>query len=196
MLIALSRRLFRIAGWQLDPNVPLEAYHRCVMIAAPHTSQWDFFYTLAAFDLMKIPLRFAIKQEFRLPLLGSIFEQAGAMWIDRSGNAQERYQASYVDQMADLFEQHEQLVMLIAAEGSRSLRPQWRTGFYHVAKKAGVPITLGYLDYAKRLAGVGEVIYPSDSMAEDMRRIMKFYQPITGKHPEKFQTDERWSEWE
>ncbi len=195
MLLALSRRLFRIAGWQLDKQVPPEAYQRCVMIAAPHTSQWDFFYTLAAFDLMGIPVRFAIKQEFRLLLLGPIMEQAGAMWIDRRGDAKQRQAMSYVDRMASLFDEQEQLVMLIAAEGSRSLRPQWRTGFYHVAQKAGVPITLGYLDYAKRLAGVGPAVYPSDDMEADMRRIMNFYLPITGKHPEKFQTDERWNEW-
>lgn len=195
MLVALSRRIFRLTGWRMDPNVPPEAYQRCVMIAAPHTSQWDFFYTLAAFDLMEIPLRFAIKQEFKLPLISPVMEQAGALWIDRQSSAQQQQRLSYIDQMAALFEQHEQLVMLIAAEGSRSLRPQWRTGFYQVAKKANVPITLGYLDYAKRLAGVGPAVYPTDDMAADMRQIMAFYRPITGKHPEKFQTDERWDEW-
>jgi 1-acyl-sn-glycerol-3-phosphate acyltransferase len=194
MLTALSRRVFRLAGWKMDPNVPPEAYDRSVMIAAPHTSQWDFFYTLAAFDLMDIPMRFAIKQEFNLPLLGSSLQQAGALWIDRSGSAQEKQRISYVDMMAGLFAEHDKLVMLIAAEGSRSLRANWRLGFYHVAKQAGVPITLGYLDYAKRIAGVGPAIYPSDDMDADLRAIMDFYRPITGKHPEKFQLDERWEE--
>jgi 1-acyl-sn-glycerol-3-phosphate acyltransferase len=192
MLKTLANHFFRTNGWTLHPEVPAEAYQRCVMIAAPHTSQWDFFYTMAAFDQMKIPLRFAIKQEFRLPLIGGMMDQLGALWIDRSGDAKQGQRPSYIELMAEVFAQHEQMVMLIAAEGSRSLRPQWRSGFYHVARQAGVPIALGYLDYSKKEAGVGPAIYPTDDQAADMKRIMAFYRNIKGRHPEQFSLDQRY----
>ena len=80
---------------------------------------------------------------------------------------------------------------MITPEGTRARRTQWKTGFYYAALKAGVPICLGYLDYAKKEAGVGPALYPTGNLEADMRKIMDFYRNIKGKYPELFSLDER-----
>jgi 1-acyl-sn-glycerol-3-phosphate acyltransferase len=97
-----------------------------------------------------------------------------------------------VQAMADLFKTHPRLVMLVTPEGTRSLQTEWKSGFYHVAVTAGVPIALAYLDYTKKEAGVGKIVYPSGDIAKDMKEIMDFYQNIQGKHPENFSVDQRY----
>ncbi len=93
--------------------------------------------------------------------------------------------------MADFFKQYEKIAMIIAPEGTRSLRKEWKLGFYHVAKKANVPITFGYLDFKKKIAGVGGFIHPTGNFEEDMKYIMNFYKNIAPKIPSKFSIDER-----
>ncbi len=193
MVIHFLRFFFRLAGWKMNPAIPPEAYKKCVMIAAPHTALSDATLTLGAFGEMGIPLRYAIKKEFNFFPVGAFLASAGALWIDRSGNSKDRGKKSYVEQMTDLFADRESLVMLIAAEGTRTLRTEWKTGFYYVASNAGVPITLGYLNYKTKEAGVGPAIYPSGDMEADMRKIMDFYRNIPGKYPEKFALDERYA---
>ncbi|RMG16390.1 MAG: acyltransferase [Bacteroidetes bacterium] len=194
MIKKLFHLLFRINGWKMKHDVPPEVFGKCVMTAAPHTSLWDAVYALAAFNEMKIPVRFAIKKEFNYFPVGWFLRSAGALWIDRSATAEERGKKSYVDAMAEVFGKEEHICMLIAPEGTRKRTTKWKTGFYHVAKKAGVPIALGYLDYAKKEAGVGALVVPSDDMQADMRKIMDFYRNIQGKHPERFALDARYDQ--
>jgi len=82
--------------------------------------------------------------------------------------------------------------MVVAAEGTRSLRKRWKMGFYHTALKAEVPLCFGYLDYAKKEAGIGGYIYPTGDIAADMKVIHEFYRDIKAKYPEKFSLDERY----
>jgi 1-acyl-sn-glycerol-3-phosphate acyltransferase len=84
--------------------------------------------------------------------------------------------------------------MLITPEGTRSLRTQWKTGFYHIAVAANVPIALGYCDYAKKEAGVAKLVYPSGDMKKDMREIMAFYKHIVPKNPANFSIDVNYHE--
>jgi hypothetical protein len=84
------------------------------------------------------------------------------------------------------------IAVMVTPEGSRSRRAEWKTGFWHVARQAGVPILLGYLDYARREAGIGRVIVPTD-FESDMRAMMDFYASIAGRHPERFQLDARFT---
>lgn len=91
--------------------------------------------------------------------------------------------------MADLFKKHDDLVMLVTPEGTRSRQTKWKTGFYHVAVLANVPVALGYLDYQKKEAGVGRVVYPCGDMKNDLREIMAFYKTIVPHFPEKFSID-------
>ncbi|MEL6671727.1 MAG: 1-acyl-sn-glycerol-3-phosphate acyltransferase [Bacteroidota bacterium] len=192
-MIKIFRWFFRLTGWKMAPNTPPEAYRQSVMLAAPHTTQWDAMYMIGAFGEMGIPLRYAIKKEFkRIPIIGSILASVGALWIDRSSSAKDQKRRSYIDVMAEFFETGEDLAMIIAPEGTRSLQKEWKLGFYHIAVKAGVPITLGYLDYPTKTAGVGGPIFPSGDMEEDLKKIMDFYRDIRGKHPQKFMVDQRY----
>ena len=188
-----ARLLLSLAGWKVDPKLPPET-ERCVMTAAPHTSNWDFFYARLAFLAMGIPVRYTIKHSLMRFPYNLVFGPLGGIAIDRRPRLETGERPSYVEQMVDIMNRFDRIAVLVTPEGTRSLRTQWKTGFYYVAKKAGVPICLGYLDYAKKEAGVGPVIYPGDDMERDMRRIMDFYAPITGKHPEKFSVDERFAD--
>jgi len=91
--------------------------------------------------------------------------------------------------MTDLFNSTDELVIMVTPEGTRSKSTKWKSGFYHVAMNAKVPIGLGYLDYKTKTAGVGKMIYPSGDYIKDMKEIMDFYKDITAKYPEKYSPD-------
>jgi 1-acyl-sn-glycerol-3-phosphate acyltransferase len=186
-----AKFIFWILGWRLNADIPKET-QRCVILASPHTSNWDIFYARLGFYIMNIPLRFTIKQEWLRFPFGLLIKPFGGLGIDRRPRKSTGERPSYIELMAELFEQHDELAMMITPEGTRALREQWKTGFYFVAQKAGVPICLGYLDYEKKEAGVGGVIYPSGDMDADLKKIMAFYAPIKGKYPSKFSVDHRY----
>ncbi len=188
----ISRFIFWIFGWKLDnnlKNVLNKDVRRCVMIAAPHTSNWDFIFARAAFSLMEVPVRYTVKIEWLKPPFGGIMKALGAIGIDRSPKKAGDERPSMTDAMIDLFKQNKELAIMVTPEGTRSLRTKWKTGFYHVAVGAGVPIGLGYLDYKNKVAGVGKMLYPSGDMQKDMREIMAFYKNIQGQNPELFSVD-------
>jgi 1-acyl-sn-glycerol-3-phosphate acyltransferase len=180
-----------LMGWKVDKIVP-EGVQRCVMIASPHTSNWDFPIARAAFTILKIPVRFTIKDSwFKFPL-NLIFAPLGGIPINRTPKKEGEERPSMVDAMSDLFKDHKDLAVMVTPEGTRSYRDEWKSGFYHVAKAANVPIGLGYLDYKNKIAGVGKVVYPSDDLAADMKIIMDFYKDIAPKNKEKFSIDKRY----
>ncbi|MGH2541888.1 MAG: hypothetical protein ACRDIB_03770, partial [Ardenticatenaceae bacterium] len=90
-----------------------------------------------------------------------------------------------VEQVVKAFEAHERIIVLITPEGTRSWTPKWRMGFYHIAIGADVPIVLAYLDFRRKVGGIGPTINPSGVMEADLRRIQEFYADKTGRHPEK-----------
>lgn len=187
-----ARLMFALSGWNMDDNVPTEV-SRCVIIAAPHTSNWDLYYARLAFFLMDIPLRFTIKKEWLRFPFGPLTRALGGIGIDRSPKIPGQERKSMTEAMADLFTKHQRLAMMVTPEGTRGKRTEWKTGFYYVALTAGVPIALGYLDYKRRHAGVGPIIHPSGDIDRDMRIIMGFYRDIAPKHPERFALDERYT---
>lgn len=179
-----------IFGWKTVNEMPPDV-KRCVMIAAPHTSNWDLFFTRAAFAVLRIPVRFTIKKEWIRTPIGLFLLFLGAIPVDRKPKGMKN-KISMTDAMTNLFENKKQLTVLVTPEGTRAFQDRWRSGFYHVAHKAKVPIALGYLDYKNKVAGVGGVIYLSENMEEDMKKIMAFYAPITPKHANKFSVDQRY----
>ncbi|MBA2661873.1 MAG: 1-acyl-sn-glycerol-3-phosphate acyltransferase [Bradymonadaceae bacterium] len=188
----LFRKFFRAQGWTLNGS-ELAHHRRCVVIAAPHTTNWDLVYTLVSFDLMGLPVRFTVKKEFTRFPHGLYINQLGGIGIDRTPKDGSTERLSMVQAMINLFDEHPgDLAIVVTPEGTRSLRTEWKSGFYHVAKGAGVPILLGYLDYEKREAGIGKVIHPSDDYDADMREIAAFYQTIAPKFPELFSVDHRY----
>lgn len=186
--------MFKAQGWTLKGE-QLATYRRCVVVGAPHTSNWDFVYTLAAFDLLDLPLRFTIKREWMRFPFNLLIGPAGGLAIDRRPRAETGERPSMVEQMVRLFDEHpDELALVVTPEATRSANPRWKSGFYYVALGADVPILLGYLDYDAREAGVGKVLFPSGDFEADMQQVMDFYRPFTPRHPERFALDERFAE--
>jgi 1-acyl-sn-glycerol-3-phosphate acyltransferase len=188
----IARFIFWISGWTLNRKVPKEV-QRSVMIAAPHTSNWDAWLLIWAFALLDIPMKFTIKEEWTKHwLFGGFIRANGGIGIDRSPKSINKSRDSYVDFMAEQFNNYDKIAMVVTPEGTRRKQERWKMGFYHTAAKAEVPITFGYLDYGKKEAGVGGCIYLTDDLESDMRKIMSFYSGITPRHPENFSLDLRY----
>lgn len=186
----IAKFLLGLSGWKVNPIVPQAAQH-CVMIAAPHTTNWDFYYTRLAFYILDIPMKVAIKDFWVKPPFGWFVKPLGGIGIDRSPKKEGEARKSYVEAMADVINANERIAMVIAPEGTRKLVTEWRTGFYHTALLANAPITFGYLDYAKKEAGVGGFVQPSGDMQKDLEVVMDFYRNISGKFPDQFSLDIR-----
>lgn len=185
MLHYIARTLFRISGWKVVGEYPADV-KKCVMIAAPHTSNWDLYHARTAFYIMGIPLKYTIKKEMMAFFpLNILLKSMGAIPVERDKSKAHRSgQGSMVHAMAKLFHTHDELAVMVTPEATRKFVKHWKTGFYQVALRANVPIVCGYLDYAKKHAGIGPVIYPSGNVEEDMLKILTFYDSITGKYPE------------
>ena len=169
-----------ITGWHV--NVPEEfRIKKAVMIAAPHTSNWDLIHALPGLWLGGYRPRFFIKDDFKkIPIINWLLKWVGAIWVNRKKNN------NLIKHSVDMLNREKELVLLVPAEGTRSAVPNWKLGFYHIAKDSGLPILLAYLDYPKKEAGVGKIVYPSDDFEKDMLEIENFYKNITPKHPEKY----------
>lgn len=170
---------FRFKGWKVAQTIPAEI-KKAVVIAAPHTSNWDFVYALGAYANKGLPIRYLAKKElFRFPFT-FFFRATGGIPVERKKNKNQ------VDAIVELFQKTDELYLMMAAEGTRKWVEKWKSGFYVAAAKAGVPIVMGYLDYKNKLAGFGDIMYPSGNIEQDMEKIKAFYKNITGKIPELF----------
>jgi len=182
--------MFWLRGWKVDKNLPPEI-QKCIVVAAPHTSNWDYWYLIAAFGILKRRMRVTIKKEWTRFPFGLLTVPMGAIVVDRSPKTPDAPRPSLVEAMIRLFEDKKNLIIVVTPEGSRSKRDEWKTGFYHVAQGAGVPICLGYVDYKNKIAGIAKAIYPTD-FEQDMREIMAFYKTITPRFPKKFALDKHY----
>ena len=180
----ISKFIFWLSGWKVKGQMP-EGVQKAVMIAAPHTSNWDFFWARAAFFILKVPVRYTVKKELLKFPLNLILNPLGAIGIDRSPKEVGQERISMTDAMANEFSKQSKLVVLVTPEGTRSYNPDWKTGFYRVAQKANVPILCGFLDYENKIAGIGPSFEASENMEEQIEMIKDFYRPIKGKFPEK-----------
>lgn len=183
----LCRILFRLSGWKLDPNLPKDI-HKSIVIAAPHTSNWDFWYMILSFGIYGLQIRFTVKKEWMRFPFNIIMRPLGGIAIDRSPR-QDGNRPSLVEGMVQLFNDNTDLIIVITPEGTRSKQAAWKTGFFYVAQNANVPILLGYVDYKTKTAGIGKKIIPT-SYESTMKEIMDFYQHIHPKFPEKFALDQ------
>ena len=171
----LALFFFLCTGWKYEGQKP--AVDRCVVIAAPHTSNWDFIYTLALSFIYRITPRIMMKDAwFRWPL-GPLFRWLGALPIDRTRSC------NVVAQCIEAFQTADRLALVVPPSGTRRQVQYWKTGFYHIARGAGVPIALGFLDYGRKVGGFGPLFQPTGDIESDMAAIRDFYRPISGKYP-------------
>lgn len=158
----------------------MPASPRYVLIAAPHTSNWDFVFMLAMAWSLQVRLHWMGKASLFAPPLGGLFRALGGLPAHRD------LRSNLVDQSVARFAERPDLVLAVPAEGTRGRGSNWRSGFYHIARLAEVPIVLGYLDYARRRGGLGPELRPSGDVRADMDRIRAFYADKVGRHPSKF----------
>jgi 1-acyl-sn-glycerol-3-phosphate acyltransferase len=182
MVLRFLSWIFKQKGWRLGPTIPRDI-KKCVVIAAPHTSNWDFVYAMGALHLFGIPVKYLAKKELFTWPLKWVLSSTGGIPIDRSKNT------GMVDAAIQKFNETPELVLMIAGEGTRGKVEKWKSGFYHVAIGAGVPLMLAYLDYAKKEAGFGTPIYLSGDKEKDAALIRAFYEDKTAKFPENFSLD-------
>ncbi|ODS82975.1 MAG: glycerol acyltransferase [Cytophagaceae bacterium SCN 52-12] len=177
----IGRLLFGIAGWRLDIDVPVHAISKCVLIAAPHTSNWDFYYAIAAFWMMGVPVRFFIKDSWTKPWYGFVIRALGGIGVNR---AQRSNLTGYAVQ---LLRERTDLYLVNSPEGTRAYTERWKTGFYHIAVEAEVPILLGYVDYRQKKGGIAKVVqHKGRSKEEVMQEIQAFYEDKVGRYPENY----------
>ncbi|MEC7525510.1 MAG: lysophospholipid acyltransferase family protein [Myxococcota bacterium] len=174
----IGRAWLRAFGWREEGEAPEASSF--VLIAAPHTSNWDLPFTLALSYVYDVPIRWAGKHTLFRPPFGPVMRLLGGVPIVR------HERQNRVEQLAALFEQHEDLVLTVPAEGTRSRTEHWKSGFYQIAFTAKVPIVCGYLDYARKRGGFGLAFVPTGNIREDMDRIRDFYEGKQGKFPAKF----------
>jgi len=167
-----------LSGWKTEGARPAAAKY--VLIAAPHTTNWDLFYLLAHAWFLGVKVSWMGKQSlFRGPM-GRVMRALGGIPVRRDRRS------NLVDQMAEAFDENEALVLTVPAEGTRSYVPYWKSGFYYIALQARVPIVLGYLDYARKRGGLGPELIPTGDVRNDMDEVRAFYADIAGKYPESF----------
>ncbi|MEX0635375.1 MAG: 1-acyl-sn-glycerol-3-phosphate acyltransferase [Ferruginibacter sp.] len=187
MIRRLCLFIFKITGWKADTEIPTQT-NKCIIIAAPHTSNWDFWYCMATFAIYRLPIRFTVKKEWMKFPFSLLMKPLGGIAIDRSPRGPNNVRPSFVEAMTNLFNEHEKLIIVFTPEGTRSKNAEWKTGFYHVAKAARVPICMGYVDYGKKTTGICHPFETTDYKT-DMKKMMDFYQTIEAKFPEKFAID-------
>ncbi|MBI3768885.1 MAG: lysophospholipid acyltransferase family protein [Deltaproteobacteria bacterium] len=175
----LARRLgglyLRLFGWRVEGRLP--AGTKAVAIAAPHTSNWDLPFMLAVSFVLGVKPSWLGKRElFRRPF-GGLMRRLGGIPVDRDRRT------NLVQQVLDHFTSVDQLFLVIPPSGTRKRATHWKSGFYHIARGAEVPIICAFLDYRRKVGGIGPVVMPGGDLRTDMLVIRGFYDQTTGKYP-------------
>ncbi len=180
ILRGFSIGFLKLAGWRIEGSLPPGAA-KCVLIAAPHTSNWDLPYTLMVAFQLRLHVYWMGKQSIFRPPFRGVMMWLGGIPVDRAstGNA-------VADSVAAIRAADGPLQLAVAAEGTRSKTRVWKTGFYFIATGAGVPIVLAYMDYAQKRSGLGPVFEPTGDLERDMEAIKAFYAPFRGKNADQF----------
>jgi 1-acyl-sn-glycerol-3-phosphate acyltransferase len=172
----LGALFLRLSGWRVEGAFP--SLPKAVLIAAPHTSNWDFPFMLAcAYVLDLRPMWLGKQQMFRWPF-GGFMRWLGGLPVNRA------QRDDLVNQAVKRFAATPSLLLVVPPAGTRSKASHWKSGFYHIANGAGVPIVCTFLDYRTRVGGIGPTIIPSGDLRTDMSLVRNFYAGITGKYPE------------
>jgi 1-acyl-sn-glycerol-3-phosphate acyltransferase len=173
---AVGRAWLSAFGWEIEggpPNVP-----KAVVVAAPHTSNWDLPFTLAVSWALDLDIRWVGKHSlFTVPVWGAFLRGLGGIGVDRRGRN------DAVKSIAQVLKDRDRLLLLVPPEGTRGQARRWKTGFYWIAVESEVPVVLGFLDYGRKRGGLGEVFHPTGDIEADFERLRAFYGGIRGKFP-------------
>ncbi len=172
----------RLLGWKTVITVPF--YEKCVICAAPHTSNWDLLIGKLFYGSLGRRASFLMKKEWFFFPLNLVFKAMGGIPVNRGKKN------SLVDQLARRFASCSRFNLAITPEGTRKANPEWKKGFYYIALQAQVPIMLFGIDYPSKTITCTKAIVPSGDIEKDMREIKRYFMQFTGRHPEYFSVGE------
>ena len=180
VLRAFSMAYLKLAGWQVQGALPAQA-QKSVLIAAPHTSNWDLPYTLMVAFVLRLNIYWMGKEEIFKPPFRHLMMWLGGIPVARDKCNNLVAASAEAIQAAD-----GPLQLVVPPEGTRSKARYWKTGFYYIAVSAQVPIVMAYMDYARKRSGLGPVFQPTGDIEADMAAIKAFYAPFKGKNADQF----------
>lgn len=174
----IARFYFWLTGWQVAGDAP--PIPKFVVLAAPHTSNYDGVMLVGASWIVRRKLEFMIKAEWTRGIVGPLIRALGGLGIDRSASR------NVVGHCIEKFKERDELILVVPPEGTRKKTDHWKTGFYWIAVGAGVPILLARLDYAKKSVDLtAPLFYPTGDIEADMEKIWDYYRGATARFPEK-----------
>lgn len=171
-----AKYTLQLFGWNLVAELP--PVQKYLLIGAHHTSSWDLPLALLMMAGLGLRLRWVGKDAlFRGPQ-GWVMRSLGGIPVERGARK------NFVSQIIDLYNERKDMVITIAPEGTRRSIDHWKTGFYHIAEGAQIPIAMGFLDYSRKTLGVGGYFYPTGDREADLNLLKKFYTEVIGKYPQ------------
>ncbi|MDH3265579.1 MAG: 1-acyl-sn-glycerol-3-phosphate acyltransferase [Gammaproteobacteria bacterium] len=173
----VARFLLWLGGWTAVGTVP--KLHKAVLIAAPHTSNWDGFWAIVYKIHVGLDLRWFVKDSMFWFPMGALLRSFGAIPLDR------KRAKSAVSEAIAAFDENEYFYFGLAPEGTRGLTNGWKSGFYRIAEGANVPVVIGFLDYGKRRLGIGPAVTLTGDKQADLGILQSFYSSISGRWPDK-----------
>jgi 1-acyl-sn-glycerol-3-phosphate acyltransferase len=183
LLRSLSVAFLRLTGWKVEGQLP-EGCTKSVLIAAPHTSNWDLPYTLMVAFALRLHIYWMGKEQiFRFPFRGLM------MWLGGIPVHREKASNLVAASVEAIRAADGPLQLVVPPEGTRSKSRYWKTGFYYIAVGAQVPIVMAYMDYSRKVSGLGPIFQPTGDVEADMARIKTFYAPFKGKNADQFHAD-------
>ena len=177
MLRTIAKCLLRLGGWTVVGEKPNAA--KAVIIAAPHTSNWDGIWALIYKVSIGLDVHFFAKRSLFWFPLGVLLRGLGGIPLNRNEPG------SAVRQAVDAFRESDEFYFALAPEGTRSLQPHWKSGFYRIAMDANVPVILGFFDYRSKRIGIGPIIQLSGDRGADLATMQDFYGTVTARWPGK-----------
>jgi 1-acyl-sn-glycerol-3-phosphate acyltransferase len=165
-------------GWKVEGKLP--SIRKYIIIAAPHTSMLDFLLGKLFLLSLSLDAKILIKKELFIFPLSILIKKMGGIRVDRNRRNQT------IDKMVKLFRANESFILAIAPEGTREKVISWRTGFYHIALNAAVPILPAYCDYRRKVFGIGELFYPSGDIEKDIAILQALFKDVTPYYPSRF----------
>jgi 1-acyl-sn-glycerol-3-phosphate acyltransferase len=165
----------KLFGWSLVSELP--PVQKYLMIGAHHTSSWDFPLVLLMMAALGLRLHWIGKDSLFKGPKGKIMRWLGGVPVERGARK------NFVTQMIDKYNERKKMVIAISPEGTRRSADHWKTGFYHIAQGASIPVAMGFLDYSRKTLGIGGYFYPSGDMEADLSILQNFYADKYGKNP-------------
>ena len=171
----LAKSILFFIGWRMDKKNP--THQRCVLIAAPHTSNWDFLMMMLFSAAFGVKTKWMGKKTLLVPPFGFLFRALGGVPVKRDR------QEKLVAKLVELFSQRDKLMLAVPVAGTRGYTEYWKSGFYHIASGAKVPVLPTFLDYGQKIGGFGQLINLTGCIKTDMQALRDFYKPYIGKYP-------------